>query len=313
VLRAFVERLRRSLNPGQALRVTPMGRVYLLLTVGIGIGALNTGNNLLYLVLGFMLASIVVSGVLSERIIWDLTVRRLLPDGAFAHEPFALRYEVRRRRGHAFAVHVRETGSLTSDVAWAPVVSAGKPVVVRATATAPRRGPWALEAVEVSTTFPFGIFEKKRTLQVADTLLVYPRRGFACEPPGLNERRHQGDAAGAKQRDGTADMADLRELVEGEDARRVHWRRSASLGKLVVVEREREERRQHVLHVDVKRSMEELDLACEQAAGQARLLLSRGWDVGLDVGSSRVRPASGAHHERRILSALARAGFGSEP
>ncbi len=68
-----------------------MGRVYLVLTVGIGVGALNTGNNLLYLVLGFMLALIVLSGVLSERVVKDLRVRRLLPDGVWATEPFALR------------------------------------------------------------------------------------------------------------------------------------------------------------------------------------------------------------------------------
>ncbi len=52
--------LRRSLNPGRVLTVTPLGRVFLMLTLGIGLGALNTGNNLLYLVLGLMLSTIVV-------------------------------------------------------------------------------------------------------------------------------------------------------------------------------------------------------------------------------------------------------------
>lgn len=310
MLRALVERLRRALNPGRVLRITPMGRVYLFLTVGVGVGALNTGNNLLYLVLGFMLASIVVSGVLSERIIWDLEVRRLLPDGAFAHEPFTVRYELRRRRGHAFAVQVKEASGLSSAGAWAPVVSASEPVVVRAQATAPRRGPWALEAVEVSTTFPFGIFEKRRTLRVADTLLVFPRRGFACDLPALHGPRHHGDATGARHRDGTADVADLRELAPGEDARRIHWRRSATLGKLIVVEREREERHQHVLRVDESQAMEELDRACEEAAGQLSRLLAQGWDVGLEVGGARIRPGGGVQHERRLLSALARAGYG---
>ena len=43
-----------------------MGRTFLVVTVGVGLGALNTGNNLLYLVLGMMLSLIVVSGVLSS-------------------------------------------------------------------------------------------------------------------------------------------------------------------------------------------------------------------------------------------------------
>ncbi|MCA2977140.1 MAG: DUF58 domain-containing protein [Myxococcaceae bacterium] len=298
------------MNPDRVLRVTPMGRVYLVLTLGVGVGALNTGNNLLYLVLAFLLSSIIVSGVLSERVVRDLTVRRLLPDGAFAHEPFPIRYELRRRRGHAFAVAVREASTLMNAGAFAAVVSAAGPTVVRATALAPRRGPWALAAVEVSTTFPFGIFEKKRTIALADTLLVYPRRGFACEVSTAGQRQVPGDASSGAARGGTADVADLRELVPGEDARRVHWRRSAALGKPVVVVREREERRQHVLRVDPTTPSEALDSACEAAAGQARRLLADGWSVGLEVGGARLRPGSGALHERRLLAALALAGYG---
>ena len=312
MLRRLVSSIRRALNPGRVLRITPVGRVYLLLTMGIGLGALNTGNNLLYLVLGLLLTTIVVSGVLSERVIWDLEVRRLLPEGAFAHEPFTLRYELKRTRGQAFALRVRESGSLESPGAWAPVVVADRPVVVRCVATAPRRGPWALKSVEVSTTFPFGIFEKVRTIDVADELLVFPRRGFACEPPPRDQSLLRGDLGSSKHRDGTADLADLRELSVGEDARRIHWRKTATTGKLITVEREREERRQITLSVDEQLSGDELEFACEEAAGQTALLMEQGYDVGLDVGPRRLRPAHGGPHERRILAALALAGFGDE-
>lgn len=310
MLKGWLAAVRRALNPGRSLSVTPIGRVYLVLTVGIGLGALNTGNNLLYLVLGLLLATIVVSGVLSEQVIADLEVRRVLPDGAFALEPFPLRYEVRRRRGQAFALKVKEVGPLSSDGAAAPVVSAGRAALVRATATAPRRGPFALAGIEVSTTFPFGIFKKSRTLEVHDTLLVYPRRGFACDPPAREATLLRGDEGGARHRQGTADLADLRELGPGEDARRVHWRKTAALGKLITVERERDERRQVTLRVDEQLAPEDLERACEEAAAQTALLLEQGYDVGLDVGRRRLRPGRGAPHEHRILSALALAGFG---
>jgi uncharacterized protein (DUF58 family) len=79
-----------------------------------------------------------------------------------------------------------------------------------------------------------------------------------------------------------------------------------------VVEREREERRQHVLRVDDTQAMEVLDRACEEAAGQLVKLLAQGWDVGLEVGPARIRPGGGGQHERRLLSALARAGYAPE-
>jgi hypothetical protein len=80
----FWARLRRWLRPPRTLRITRTGRTYLVLTLGVGFGALNTGNNLLYLVLGLLLSLIVVSGVLSERCLRGLRVKRLGTESAFA-------------------------------------------------------------------------------------------------------------------------------------------------------------------------------------------------------------------------------------
>src|SRR3981081_4497512 len=57
--RVAVERLRESFD----FEVTRAGLVYVLVTLVIGIAALNTGNNLLYIVVAAMLAAILVSGV----------------------------------------------------------------------------------------------------------------------------------------------------------------------------------------------------------------------------------------------------------
>lgn len=56
---------RRRQIAGRHLRFTREGKYFVALTFGIGFAAINTGNNLLYLVLGMLLALIVGSGVLS--------------------------------------------------------------------------------------------------------------------------------------------------------------------------------------------------------------------------------------------------------
>ena len=61
------------------LRFTQLGRWYVALTIGIGLAAINTGNNLLFLVLGLLLSSIVVSGLLSETSLRAVRVERRLP------------------------------------------------------------------------------------------------------------------------------------------------------------------------------------------------------------------------------------------
>jgi len=299
----------RSWRSPRGLKFTRSGRTFFVVTIGIGLGALNTGNNLLYLVLGLLLSLIVASGVLSEYCVRDVRVRRLLPDAAHAAEPFAMRYELTRAKGFCFALSVRELSPALTGSAFAPVVRAGEPQVVRAQLTAERRGPYALDELEVSTLFPFGLFSKTRRIELPDTLLVFPRRGMACVEPPETHGAPAGDGGNPRRRDGTGDLLGLRELAEGEDARRVHWLKSATYGKLLKVEREREERRQFVLSVGAKLSGEALDTRCEELAALTRRLLTHGHEVGLDAEGHRIRPGGGPGHEKRVLSALAWVGF----
>jgi len=301
---------RRFWKPPRRLRTTPAGRTYLILTFGIGLGALNTGNNLLYLVLGLQLSIIVVSGILSERCVRRVEVRRLLPASPRARSPFHLGWSLRLSRGHAFALSVAEVhpvlGSALGRLAWLP---AGEEMVVRAVATAPRRGPVRLSAIRISTTFPFGLFVKSRDLEAPGELLVLPGRvPPPPEPPapssglGLEQRSLRG-------LDGGGDLAQLRELREGEDARRIHWRKSAQLGTLLRVERDAQPQPRIVLHLDDRAPPEALDGPCEELAARAELLLARGAEVGLSSsGGLSVKPGAGAFHSQAILRALARAG-----
>ena len=307
---------RRFWKPPRRLRATPAGRTYLVLTFGVGLGALNTGNNLLYLVLGLQLSIVVVSGILSERCVRRVEVRRLLPASPRARTPFHLGWGLRLPRGQSFALSVVEVhpafGSAVGRLAWLP---AGEEVVVRAIATAPRRGPVQLGPIRISTTFPFGLFIKSRDVEVPGELLVLPGRvPPPPEPPGASS------GLGLEQRsmrglDGGGDLAQLRELREGEDARRIHWRKSAQLGTLLRVERDAQPQPRIVLHLDDRAPAEALDGPCEELAARAELLLARGAEVGLESsGGLSVKPGAGAFHSQAILRALARAGQpGDEP
>jgi uncharacterized protein (DUF58 family) len=81
--RVAVERLRESFD----YDVTRAGIVYVLVTLVIGIAALNTGNNLLYIVVAAMLAAILVSGVVSAWVLRWLQLDVRLPEHVFAGRP----------------------------------------------------------------------------------------------------------------------------------------------------------------------------------------------------------------------------------
>ncbi len=105
--RVAVERLRESFD----YDVTKAGIGYVLVTLVIGIAALNTGNNLLYIIVAAMLASILVSGSVSAWVLRYLELDVQLPEHVFAGRPVVGRIVVRnpRRALPAFSVRVVST------------------------------------------------------------------------------------------------------------------------------------------------------------------------------------------------------------
>jgi|HubBroStandDraft_1064217.scaffolds.fasta_scaffold21866_2 uncharacterized protein (DUF58 family) len=81
--RVAVERMRESFD----YDVTRAGIIYVVVTLVIGIAALNTGNNLLYIVVAAMLAAILVSGVVSAWVLRWLELDVRLPEHVFAGRP----------------------------------------------------------------------------------------------------------------------------------------------------------------------------------------------------------------------------------
>ena len=302
-------RLRALLRPPRTLRITAAGRTYLVLTFGIGIAAVNTGNNLLYLVLGLMLSAIVASGVLSARCLREIRVRRIGSEAAFAGEPFAFRWAVINPRVAGFAVTFSEVNPHLEGEGVLAYLPAGVETIVRGDLLSQRRGPHHLAGVRITTQFPLGLFAKSRFFPCEGTLLVFPRR-VPGRPAAEGARdARDGTASSPDRAGGTGEVVSLVPLREDEDARRIHWLKSASLGQLVRLEREREERHTYVLRADAAAPAEVLDRQCEALAASAHALLAAGHEVGLDAGEVRLRPAAGPAQERRLLAALARVGF----
>jgi uncharacterized protein (DUF58 family) len=75
--------------------VTRAGMIYILISVVIGIAAINTGNNLLYVVVAALLSAILVSGIASALVLRSLTLDVHLPEHVFAARPMVARLLLR--------------------------------------------------------------------------------------------------------------------------------------------------------------------------------------------------------------------------
>ena len=92
--RVVARRVREALH----YELTREGVAYLGVALLIGIAALNTGNNLLFIVLAAMLAAIAVSGVASAAVLRGLELEIFMPRNAFAHRAVAVRVRVSNPR-----------------------------------------------------------------------------------------------------------------------------------------------------------------------------------------------------------------------
>lgn len=77
--------------------VTTEGLVYLGTALLVGVAALNTGNNLLFVIVAAMLSAIAVSGAASALVLRALRLEVTLPAHVFAKEPVVARVSLRNR------------------------------------------------------------------------------------------------------------------------------------------------------------------------------------------------------------------------
>ena len=248
-------RLARLLRPPRKLRFTREGKYYLGITLGVGFAAINTGNNLLYLLLGMLLSLIVVSGVMSDLSLRHLTVTRRLPTRAQVGRPHLVEIEVynHKRRIPSYAIEVEDlrAGQPADKRCFFLKVSPSSAQVAAYRRTPGRRGRDRHTGFRIATRFPFGLFEKSREVAVEGELVIYPAVDPVRIPPREGGRGHgTGVTAG---RGGGDDIYSLRKMREGDDPRDIYWRKSTTGRDFVLRERAQEVRPDVDLALDVVR------------------------------------------------------------
>lgn len=293
------------------IRFTSGGLAFTLGTVAVGFAAMNTGNNLLYLLLGSMLGFIAVSGWLSEQAIRGLRVERRAPRAVTVGHDLRLTYEVTntKRRLPSLAVELSEEG-LPESAFLAHVPPRGN-ASSRSVNSFVRRGIYPLGSVTLSTGFPFGLFRKERDVHIPAEIIVWPRTDRAVrEPsPGAGRMPHVGvstrGAAG-----GRGEYRSLRDYRVGDDSRDIHWKSSARLRNPVLREYERDGAETRWICLDLRGEPgEPAEVAVEVAAALAGRAVAQHRPFALVAGAEILEPADGMGQLERALDVLARADF----
>jgi uncharacterized protein (DUF58 family) len=315
----------RRLRPPRRLSFTREGRLIVVLAVGVGFAAINTGNNLLYLLLGWLLSFIIASGLLSEMTLKRLIVERRPPPRVFAGEPFLMEVAItnEKPRRASFSIEVEDlVGATPLDKrCYFLKIPAAKSQRTSYRHTFARRGLYTLTGYRVATKFPFALFRKSRDVEAPIDVLVYPARVAVPKPVPRTEARGDATANRAGRR---GEFFGLREHRSGDDRRDVHWRSSARSGRLLVREYEDEHARRVVIGVDnalpdaardavtdgaltpvIEQAVAAVERAISVAASLAAVYLESGWTVELCSRGCHVPGGWGRIHEAKVARALA--------
>jgi uncharacterized protein (DUF58 family) len=248
-------------------RLTREGLTYIGVLVLLALAAVNTGNNLLFMILACLLAAMLVSGILSRVVLSGVELKFEMPEHIFARQPLLapMTLENQKEWLPSFSLSVvgqsgkqlsagykKETAATGTEVLPRPVYF---PYLQRRTSIEqkvelffPKRGVYRQDAFGIRTKFPFGFLEKTRRVNSSIEAVVYP----SVEPAEVFYELLpllSGEMA-SFQRGRGYELHSIRDYEPSDSARFVDWKSSARTDVLKVREFAREDERRLMLVVD---------------------------------------------------------------
>jgi uncharacterized protein (DUF58 family) len=235
-------RIRNALDTGVRQQVTRAGLLFTATMIAIAIAAFASANNLLFLILAAMLATLMISGFISRLSLAGLELEFLHPEHISARRKISGRVVVSNDKLWIASFSVQLTGAPGSgfdSILYFPSIPPRARLEETVELYFQKRGRYRENALCVSTRFPFGFAERRILAPLRQDILVYP----SVEPhPGFEQLLHAltGEIETHFQGRG-GDFYRIRPYEAFESARRVDWKATAHTRELQVREYSREQ------------------------------------------------------------------------
>ncbi|MBK9314125.1 MAG: DUF58 domain-containing protein [Acidobacteria bacterium] len=243
-----IPRLARSvrleyLHSEYSLHIPNAGLVFLALILLVTVLALTSGNNLLYLVLAVLLATMFISWIVSRTSISRMNVSVNYPDHIFAGEavPFDVVATNLKRFLPSFSVIAamsetvgRESGGRIAWLGYFSIIPPGTRVRCRVERVFPERGLFPVRGIIVASGFPFGFIEQRRFIEFSTEHIVYPK----LQPLEEFEQAlfvTQGRVESHLKGSGS-DLYAIRQYLSDDHHRHIDWKATAKTSHLMVRE-----------------------------------------------------------------------------
>jgi uncharacterized protein (DUF58 family) len=275
------QRLRDALEGNMRQQITRLGFFFSVTVALVGLAAFVSGNNLLFLLLAALLATMLISGFVSRLGLAGLELHLSVPDHIAARRAVPGRLRIRNRKwmSPSFSLHL--SGSPESglrDTLYIPVIPGRGVLDEHVDLWFDRRGIHKDNTFFFESRFPFGFAHRRAQVRLEREVLVYPcvdsQEGFEATLDGI-----AGEVEARQQGRGT-DFYRIRPYEYLESARHVDWKATAHIGELQVREFTREQDRAVTLFLDLDVPADAWDSWFERAVDCTAFLVWRLNDRG---------------------------------
>ncbi len=212
------------------IKITKAGWIYIALTIFLGVAAINTGNNLLYLIVSAMLSFMGVSGYFGRKNMVNIDISVHYPAEVFQNVPFNIKLKVENSKKYlpSFLLKVNVAG----EEEIVPYVKPGGSYEISIPTVAKERGYFYIDKAVVSSPFPFNFFIRYRQFQEKEKFLVYPKPEKCKVKPlsSNNRQKREREVGSCKNYEG--EFFSVKDYSPGDPIKYIHWKSTAKTGDL---------------------------------------------------------------------------------
>jgi uncharacterized protein (DUF58 family) len=226
-------------------QITREGWIYFGAVVIVLFAAINTANNLLYMILSALVAVLLLSGFLSAMNFRLLRIVVRTPATCYAREAFPITIQILNEKRvfptFSMSFEPSKDSPFRFSSFYVPVIRGPDQLSRTGQAMLPKRGRYTVRELNASSRYPFGFFVKQRGYPAGAECLCYPEI-LPQEELNLSNIDLQGKNQRFERGLGH-DLYLIRDYVPSDSTRHVHWKASAKTSTLKTREYTAEESR----------------------------------------------------------------------
>jgi hypothetical protein len=198
------------------LSVSRSGHWYLFFTIAVGVFALVLGNNVVYLIESFLLAGLILSGVISERVVSSIKFQIFHSQAIAGNVVQDWLHLENTSKMPLFSVEFGEIiDGEFSPLFYIPVLRANEKISVPGKRLFEKRGEYQWDGYGIATSYPFGFARKMRVEWSKNSRIVWIEKKIRA---GSAESILQSNGIGGQKKVLPVE-GEVRPYLSGEDAR----------------------------------------------------------------------------------------------